>query len=142
VGDEVTGMGVRVDTEGVIRHWPREWEDLAGYTSAEAVGQKVDLIIPPALRARHWQGFNKAIQTGRLKREKRQTRGFTAVAVHKSGKLVALRAALKLTHGDDGTVDGAEGRVLGPAAGWVAPVARAALAVLGLGQRRASRRAS
>jgi PAS domain S-box-containing protein len=58
---------VAADRDGVIRHWGREWENVFGYTSEEAIGRKVDLIIPPVLHARHWRGFNKAIQAGHLR---------------------------------------------------------------------------
>jgi hypothetical protein len=49
-----------------------------------------------------------------------------------------------LTHADDGAVNGAKGTILGPGPAWTAPVARAVLAVLKLGQsaRGRSSRAS
>ena len=56
------------DPGGVIRHWGREAENVFGYTVQEALGRKVDLIIPPVLHARHWRGFNKAIENGHLRR--------------------------------------------------------------------------
>ena len=42
---------ITADRDGVIRHWGREAENLFGYTSEEALGRKVDLIIPPVLHA-------------------------------------------------------------------------------------------
>lgn len=35
-----------------------------GYTAAEAVGHSLDLIIPEQFRARHWEGFQKVMETG------------------------------------------------------------------------------
>jgi PAS domain S-box-containing protein len=42
-----------VDTTGQIRTWSREAEELLGYSRSEAVGQSVEIIIPPHLRDRH-----------------------------------------------------------------------------------------
>jgi PAS domain S-box-containing protein len=143
VADEPRQQAVLVDTDGVIGHWGGEWSKAVGYTSDEALGNKVDLVVPPALRTRHWRGFNKAIETGRLRHGDDDGRWtLKTVAVHKSGKLVPLRAALELTHADDGTVDGAKGTILGPGPAWTAPVARAVFAALELGQsaRRGSSR--
>jgi len=55
---------VMADTEGHIVHWNAEAQRLFGYTPDEALGQSLDLIVPPAFRDRHWAGFHKAIATG------------------------------------------------------------------------------
>jgi PAS domain S-box-containing protein len=76
---------ITADSDGVIRHWGREAENVFGYTSGEALGRKVDLIIPPVLRTRHWRGFNKAIETGRLRRRDPTLK---LPAVHKNGEII------------------------------------------------------
>jgi PAS domain S-box-containing protein len=53
------------DVRGVIQYWSDGAERLFGYSAAEAVGQLLDLIVPPQFRERHWAGFRKAIQTGK-----------------------------------------------------------------------------
>src|SRR5262249_28160193 len=40
-------------------------ERIFGYAAAEALGQSLDLIIPERLRARHWEGFRRVMQTGK-----------------------------------------------------------------------------
>jgi PAS domain S-box-containing protein len=55
------------DPEGVIRYWNKGCERIFGFTAQEAVGQSLDIIIPAALRARHWQGFNETIRTGKTR---------------------------------------------------------------------------
>lgn len=55
---------VYADTKGVIRYWNPGAERIFGYAVAEAVGQTLDLIIPENLRARHWEGFDRAMATG------------------------------------------------------------------------------
>jgi PAS domain S-box-containing protein len=55
---------VATDREGVIRHWNKGAERIFGHSAAEAVGQSLDLIIPESLRARHWEGYERVMQTG------------------------------------------------------------------------------
>nr|WP_314623362.1 PAS domain S-box protein [uncultured Noviherbaspirillum sp.] len=55
---------IYADLEGVIQVWNSGAEAVFGFTSEEAVGQSVDIIIPEKLRAAHWAGFKKAIEHG------------------------------------------------------------------------------
>ena len=55
---------VAADRDGVIRFWNDGAERIFGHTSAEAVGQSLDLIIPERLRERHWAGWEKVMATG------------------------------------------------------------------------------
>lgn len=52
------------DHNGVIRFWNAGCERIFGHAASEAVGQSLDIIIPPALRARHWQGYANTMRTG------------------------------------------------------------------------------
>lgn len=56
---------VIVDTDGVIQHWSKAAAQLFGHSPAEAIGQKVDLIVPVALRDQHWIGFHRAMKSDR-----------------------------------------------------------------------------
>jgi PAS domain S-box-containing protein len=53
------------DTQGRIIVWNRGAESLFGYLADEATGQTLDLIIPERLRARHWEGYQRTIVSGR-----------------------------------------------------------------------------
>lgn len=55
---------VLADRAGVIQWWNGGAEKMFGYTSAEAIGQSLDLIIPDNLRARHWEGYARTMETG------------------------------------------------------------------------------
>jgi PAS domain S-box-containing protein len=55
---------IYADLNGVIQLWNRGAEAVFGFTSEDAVGQSVDIIIPEKLRAAHWAGFNKAVAHG------------------------------------------------------------------------------
>ena len=55
---------IYADLNGVIQLWNHGAEAVFGFTSEDAVGQSVDIIIPEKLRAAHWTGFNKAVAHG------------------------------------------------------------------------------
>jgi PAS domain S-box-containing protein len=44
-------------------------ERLFGHDAEAAIGQTLDLIVPPDYRERHWQGFRAAIANGSPKYE-------------------------------------------------------------------------
>ena len=52
------------DREGIIRLWNCGAERIFGFSAGEAIGQSLDLIIPEKLRQRHWDGYNKTMDTG------------------------------------------------------------------------------
>ena len=58
---------VHVDAGGRIRIWNGGAERIFGFTAAEAIGQTLDLIIPPSLRDRHNVGFAATMRTGHTK---------------------------------------------------------------------------
>lgn len=55
------------DCEGRIRLWNEAASALFGFRADEALGQSLDLIIPPALRDAHWKGFQRAIDGGQTR---------------------------------------------------------------------------
>ncbi|GGE52492.1 signal transduction histidine kinase [Agaricicola taiwanensis] len=52
------------DRDGVIRFWNPGAVRIFGFPVEEAVGQSLDLIIPPKLRDRHWDGYHRVMATG------------------------------------------------------------------------------
>ena len=129
--DEQGRQTITSDREGVIRQWGREAENVFGYTPDEAIGRKVDLIIPTVLQGRHWRGFDKAIETGGMKRPGKTLK---IPAVHKDGTIIPFRGSLVLKHAADGKVDGAVATVLGRGPAWRGTAWRVVLAPLSLGQ--------
>ncbi len=56
---------VRVDRNGTINHWNAAAERLFGFTKLEAIGNSVELIIPPQSHVCHRHGFAlKQVSTG------------------------------------------------------------------------------
>ena len=62
--DEAADGILIADVDGIIRFWNPGAARIFGFTSQEAVGQSLDIIIPAALRARHWRGYAESIRTG------------------------------------------------------------------------------
>jgi PAS domain S-box-containing protein len=55
------------DAHGQIVFWNPAAERLFGWSEAEAVGQRLDLIVPERLRDRHWEGWHRVMATGETK---------------------------------------------------------------------------
>lgn len=78
--------------------WNRASVAMFGFSSEEALGQRLDLIIPEHLRASHWRGFDAAKSTGVMKLQGRPT---LTRALHKSGRKLYVEMTFALVKGDD-----------------------------------------
>src|SRR5690349_17970926 len=56
---------IYANEQGEIAVWNHGAERIFGYTAEEALGASLDIIIPERLRARHWSGYKRTLQTGR-----------------------------------------------------------------------------
>jgi PAS domain S-box-containing protein len=56
-----------IDKAGIIHVWNASCERIFGFTTAEAVGQPLDIIIPANLRERHHKGHAETMRTGHTK---------------------------------------------------------------------------
>ena len=59
--DQAPDALICANDSGTIIRWNRASTALFGYSSDEALGQSVELIIPDHLRAAHWSGFDSAM---------------------------------------------------------------------------------
>src|SRR3954452_11419647 len=132
--DEARTM--HIDERGVIRHWGSALEDVYGYTSDEAVGHDLNFLIPQPLRSRHWKGLDKALGNGKLHRD----RVAHVPALHKSGRLIPVRAQPSLTFGDDGRATGASSLCLGRDPAWFVPLYKAGIKMIAAFDRITARR--
>ena len=81
------------DREGIIRLWNSGAETIFGFNAREALGQSLDLIIPEKLRERHWEGYQKVMDTG----ETRYGNELLKVpALRKDGKRVSVEFSILL----------------------------------------------
>ena len=95
------------DTKGIIRLWNAGAVAIFGFTTAEAVGQSMDLIIPERLRGRHWEGYHKVMATG----TSRYGRGelLAVPALTKDGRTISIEFTIQM-------LKGPAGETLGPLA--------------------------
>jgi PAS domain S-box-containing protein len=129
---------VVVDHHGVIHKWGDAVTDVVGYSADEALGQSLNVVIPPALRPVHWWGFDQAMKSGRLNKEL-----FKVPAVCKDGRIIVAHATIDLIPGKDGAgADGAVVTFVGVGAPWRGTAWRAALAPINLVRRIWQRRPS
>ena len=56
---------VVADPAGVIRFWSEGAEARFGWTSTQATGATLDLIVPAEHREAHWRGFRRAVENGK-----------------------------------------------------------------------------
>ena len=97
VGDAV----IVSDTSHNITLWNKAAERMFGYTEAEALGQTLDLIIPERMRKRHWEGYQKTMETGVTKYG---TEVLYVPAIDKSGRSFSIAFTVALLYTHDGKV--------------------------------------
>jgi PAS domain S-box-containing protein len=94
------------DREGVIRLWNAGAERIFGWSAAEAVGQSMDLVIPERLRSRHWQNWDRVMETGLTRYA---TEVLAVPALRKDGAPLSIEFTITLVRDE-------AGKILGPAA--------------------------
>ena len=101
--EQVADAIIYSDEKGVIRRWNRAAEHMFGFSSAEALAQSLDIIIPERLRAAHWRGFDAAManKVTRLKGHPTITR-----AQHKSGQKLYVEMSFAIVVDETGAVQG------------------------------------
>jgi PAS domain S-box-containing protein len=95
---------IAADTKGLIQFWNPGAERIFGYAATEALGQSLDLIIPDALRKRHWQGYEQVMRTGRSRYGEGDL--LAVPGQRKDGKRISLEFTIVLLHGPDGRLEG------------------------------------
>jgi PAS domain S-box-containing protein len=82
---------VFAEPSGVVRIWNSAAESLFGHAAADAIGQSLDLIVPPEFREQHWAGFRAAMDAGDGKIDRVAA---NIPALHRDGTV--LRVAVRL----------------------------------------------
>ncbi|WP_119303661.1 PAS domain-containing protein [Dongia deserti] len=95
---------VFADPSGVVRIWNSAAESLFGHRATEAIGQTLDLIVPPDYRARHWAGFQAAMAAadGNIDHS-----SFNIPALHRDGTVIRVAVRLLVVHDSRNRVVGA-----------------------------------
>ena len=92
------------DREGAIRVWNRGAEAIFGHRAAEVLGSSLDIIIPEPLRKAHWQGFDRALESGTMKYAGRV---LTTRSMHKDGRTLYVDLSFGLVRDAAGGIVGA-----------------------------------
>jgi PAS domain S-box-containing protein len=94
---------IYADREGKIQLWNDGATATFGYSATEALGQSLDLIIPERQRARHWEGYEKVMQTG----VSRYGKDLLSVpATRKDGTRISLEFSIVLVRDEKGAPNG------------------------------------
>jgi len=95
---------IYADAGGFIRYWNAAATRIFGFTESEAVGARLDLIIPERLRSRHWEGYDK-VMSGAQSRY-----GSGAVlavpALHRDGRQISIEFTILPLRHDTGELVG------------------------------------
>ena len=92
------------DAEGIIRLWNAGAETIFGYTSAEAIGQSMDLIIPERLRGRHWDGYRKVMVPGSCRYGAGDL--LAVPAIRKDGSSLSVEFTIQMLKDEAGRITG------------------------------------
>ena len=94
---------VVADVAGTIRSWNAGAAAMFGHGAAKAIGQSLDLIIPEAQRARHWDGYRRVMATGTTQYAKRL---LAVPALHRDGRRLSIEFHVTLLRSPDGVPNG------------------------------------
>jgi PAS domain S-box-containing protein len=92
---------IYADAAGFIRYWNAAATRIFGFAEREAIGARLDLIIPKRLRSRHWEGYDKVMNGA----QSRYGRGalLAVPALHKGGRQISIEFTILPFRGDAGT---------------------------------------
>ena len=102
--DEAGDAIILSDANGVIQFWNHGAERVFGFSRAEAIGQRLDIIIPEKQRARHWRGYAETIRTGRSKYAAGDT--LAVPALRADGRRISIEFTIVPMRQPNGTVTG------------------------------------
>ena len=103
------------DCEGIIRIWNSGAEQMFGFSSDEALGQSLDLIIPENLRGRHWDGYHRVMQSGS---SRYSTDLLSAPALRKDGTRLSTEFSMVMVKDDGGAMVGVAAIIRDVSARW------------------------
>ena len=95
---------VAADRDGTITAWNPGAERIFGYSSADAIGRSLDIIIPMRLRKRHWDGYRRVVEGG----ESRYGHGdiLAVPGITKDGRDISLEFTIVSLRAENGTLTG------------------------------------
>jgi PAS domain S-box-containing protein len=95
---------IYADSQGIIRFWNRGAERIFGFAAEEATGQTLDIIVPEGLRARHWAGYDKTMQSGNTRYGAGEI--LAVPAMRKDGRRISIEFTILPFRDDAGRMTG------------------------------------
>lgn len=92
------------DKDGIVRFWNGGCERIFGFTSDDAIGQSLDIIIPENLRDRHWHGHRETMRTGHTRYGAGDL--LAVPALRKDGTRISVEFSIIPFRDDQGTITG------------------------------------
>lgn len=92
---ELADAVVIADADGRITFWNDAATRVFGWSTADALGASLDLIVPERHRERHWDGYRRAMQTGRTDYAGRL---LEVPALHRDGRPLSIAFTVTLLH--------------------------------------------
>jgi len=103
------------DSKGIIRFWNSGAEQMFGYSSEEALGHSLDLIIPENLRQRHWDGYFRVMESGT---SRYSIELLSAPALRKDGSRISTEFSMVLVRDAGGRMQGVAAVIRDVSARW------------------------
>lgn len=103
------------DREGIIRLWNSGAERMFGFPREEALGHSLDLIIPENLRARHWDGYYRVMESGN---SHYSVDLLSAPALRKDGTRLSTEFSMALVTDEEGKMLGVAAIIRDVTARW------------------------
>jgi PAS domain S-box-containing protein len=95
---------VYADREGKIRFWNRSATRIFGFAADEALGRTLDLIVPEAQRARHWEGYDRVMAGAASRYGEGEV--LAVPAMRKDGKRISIEFTILPVQDDAGAMAG------------------------------------
>jgi PAS domain S-box-containing protein len=90
--------------DGVIQFWSEGAAKAFGFSPEQALGHKLDLVVPPDLRSHHWAGFGAAMSRGSANAE---GTFFDIPGLSRTGEIKTLRGQLHVLRDEQKSAIGA-----------------------------------
>ncbi|HBG04384.1 MAG: histidine kinase [Geobacteraceae bacterium GWC2_58_44] len=103
------------DRFGTIQLWNSGAEQMLGFSAEEAIGQSLDIFIPENLRARHWEGYFKVMETGSTRYAKEL---LAAPAICKGGTRISTEFSMTIIRDAEGEITGTAAVIRDVTARW------------------------
>ena len=113
---QAAGDGIiAADPDGIILLWNPAAKRIFGFRPEEALGHSLDLIIPERLRQRHWEGYQRVMQTGQTQYGHEVLR---VPALHKNGRTISIAFTVALLRFGSGKIQAIAAFVREETARW------------------------